>query len=102
MACKIRIRNIKKFGPKGQDYAEVLDVERKAFGQFYDIKISTKKNRRRSVYFRTLIHELVHVAFNVVEKLFGWKFTADSEHDFIERIEEAVLVHWHVLRRKKK
>lgn len=90
-----------KFGKKGADYAEVVDLKRKTYGRFFDIKISDKMNKRRSVYFRTLVHELIHVAFNVAAELFNWKFTEASEHNFIERMEDAILVHWHVLKKIK-
>jgi hypothetical protein len=99
--CKIRIRNVSKIGKKGLDYAEVLIKECQTYDKYFDIKISHKMNKRRSVYFRSLVHELIHVAFYVVKELFKWKFTNNSEHSFIERIEDSVLMNWHVLKKVK-
>lgn len=96
--CRLRIRHVKKIGKKGDEFGEFLEMKNKKFKKFYDIKISIKKNKRVSVYFRTLVHELLHFAFHLLWLAYDKKVLSSSEHDFIDGVEDTVLVEIQKLR----
>lgn len=54
------------------------------------ITIARQRNKRLATYSATLLHELLHVWIRVME-LNGFKVDDDTEHDFIDAVEQAVL-----------
>ena len=100
--CKLRIRHIKKLGKNGDEFGEFLEMTNKKFKTFFDIKLSLRQNKRPSVYLRTLIHELLHFAFEIIKLVYKKKVTGRAEHDFIERIEDSVLANLHLLKFDKR
>jgi len=100
--CRVRVRHVKKFGKHGGDFGEFNEIKNKRFNQFFDIKLSLKKNKRLSVYFRTLVHELFHFAFHIIYLIYGKKVTTSSEHDFIEVLEDSVLSNIYILKFNKR
>lgn len=94
--CKLRIRHVPKIGDG--DMGEFLELQNKTFNRFFDIKFSMRENLRPSVWFRTLIHELLHFAFRVFGYVYGKWILPRSEHEFISRVEDTVLLELKRLR----
>jgi len=94
--CKLRIRHVRKIGDG--DWGEFLELSNKAFKQFFDIKISIIENKRPTVWFRTLVHELFHFAFHILYLVFGLRVIPRSEHTFIGKMEDTMLLSMSKLR----
>jgi len=94
---KLRIRNLSNLKHAA---AEACEMESKKYKRFYDIKISSRQNKNLTQYLRTLSHELFHIAFYVIADVFKKEYTMQSIHEFIQRMEDAMMVHFHVLKEK--
>lgn len=101
MPCRIKIQHVPKMGREefGESFEYSDEATKKTL--VMGIKMSKNRNRRFSVYFRTLVHELMHVAFRIVQRVCKRKYTPESEHEFIERIEDTMLLHLKVLKKVK-
>ena len=79
-----------------------IEMENKTFKKFFDVKLSLRQNKRVSVYFRTLVHELFHFAFHIILLVYGKRVTTKTEHDFIERVEDSIITNLHILKFDKR
>lgn len=98
--CKLRIRHVPRIGK--EDIGEFLELTNKTFKRFFDIKISMREVKRASVWLRTLIHELFHFAFHIFDLVFSMRVLPRSEHEFISKVEDTVLIEMKNLRFYKK
>ena len=96
----IRFRHVKKIS-KGVD-GEMIPATNKKFGDFLDVKISRRKNKRLVSYVKTVVHEFLHVVFVILDRYFDYVVTAQSEHEYIEAMEDSTVACWYLLKEKKK
>jgi len=99
----IRIRNVKKIAKATM--GEIWESHRKrghVVKEFFDVRISIRENKRVGQYAKTLLHELLHLLFYAIVKVCNRHFTPQTEHDFIDAMEDSLLCNWYILKEKPK
>ena len=86
---------------KGAYYGQFEWNKTEKDGSFGDIIISRRKHKRIITFVKTIWHEVGHWIFALLDTFFKMSYTNHSEEEFLEAMEDCLLVCWHLLKEKK-
>jgi len=96
----IRYRHVTKIAKATE--AEINPSKNIKYGEFLDIKISRRTNKRLLSYAKTAFHEFLHAIFIILDRYFDYEVTAQSEHEFIDAMEDGLVACWYLLKERKR